>query len=207
MYHPRMNLYFVRHGESAGNASRLHQNHAVELSDLGREHAAAYGKRFKDMQIDVIVASPYVRAKQTAEIISNDIGLPIRFSDLLVEVKRPTVIEGRRIDEPEVMEIKKMIEERYHDPDYRHSDEDTFALFSGRAREAKEYLNAIDAENILVVSHGDFIKMFLCVVLFGEKLEPWMYLQMRPLLEASHTGITHFKKKGDEWFLSEWNAQ
>lgn len=202
-----MNIYFVRHGESAGNALRLHQNHTVELSELGRQHAAGYAKRLKELSINRIVASPYVRAKQTAEIISQEIGLPIEFSDLFVEVKRPTAIEGKHINEPEVVAIKKMIEERYHDPDYRHSDEDTFALFSGRARKAKEYLNAIDAENILVVSHGDFIKMFLCVVLFGEKLEPWMYLQMRPLLEASHTGITHFKKKGDEWFLSEWNAQ
>lgn len=202
-----MNIYFVRHGESALNAQRIHQNRHVELSELGRRHAAAYAERFKGIPIGRIVASPYKRAQQTAEAISQAIAVSIEFSDLFVEVKRPTVIEGRHADEPDVVAIKRTIEDRYHDPSYRHSDEDTFSLFSARARKAKEYLDALTDENVLVVSHGDFIKMFLCVVLFGEKLEPWIYQQMRPLLEASHTGITHFKKDGSDWFLSEWNAQ
>ncbi len=196
-----MNVYVVRHGESAGNASRLHQNHAVELSDLGRQHAAAYAKRLNEMKIDRIVASPYVRAKQTAEIIAETVGLPVEFSELFVEVKRPTAIEGRHIHEPEVVAIKKMIEERYHDTHYRHSDEDTFALFSERARKAKEFLGQIDAENVLVVTHGDFIRMFLCIILFGEKLEPWMYLSLKAHTDISHEGIMHFVVEGGKWRL------
>lgn len=196
-----MNIYFVRHGESAGNALRLHQDHTIELSELGRKHAAAYAARFEKLGIDRIVASPYVRAKQTAEVIAEKVGLPIEFSDLLVEVKRPTVIEGRRIDEPEVVAIKKTIEEKYDDPTYRHSDEDTFALFSGRARKAKEFLEHIDAENLLVVTHGDFIRMFLCVILFGEKLEPWMYLSLKAHTDISHEGILHFVAEGEKWRL------
>ncbi|NKJ02037.1 histidine phosphatase family protein [Novosphingobium sp. SG707] len=76
-------LWVVRHGQSAGNIARdlaneqgltriaLEQRDVdVPLSNLGREQATALGRWFAgaDAQPEVILASPYVRAVQTAEL-------------------------------------------------------------------------------------------------------------------------------------------
>ena len=79
-------LYLVRHGQSQGNVARdaadeagLHEidievrDVDVPLSDLGIHQAEAAGRWFASLprneRPEVILSSPYVRAKQTAEII------------------------------------------------------------------------------------------------------------------------------------------
>src|SRR4051812_27533858 len=79
-------LWLVRHGQSQGNVARDAADesgaHEIEidmrdvdvpLSDLGREQAEAAGRWFAELppseRPEMILSSPYVRAKQTAEII------------------------------------------------------------------------------------------------------------------------------------------
>jgi 2,3-bisphosphoglycerate-dependent phosphoglycerate mutase len=79
-------LWLVRHGQSQGNVARDAADEAgahvidiemrdvdVPLSDLGVRQAEAAGRWFAalpdDERPEIILASPYVRAKQTAEII------------------------------------------------------------------------------------------------------------------------------------------
>jgi broad specificity phosphatase PhoE len=79
-------LWLVRHGQSHGNVARDAADEAgaheididvrdvdVPLSELGREQAAAAGRWFaalpRDERPEVILSSPYVRARETAKII------------------------------------------------------------------------------------------------------------------------------------------
>jgi broad specificity phosphatase PhoE len=79
-------LWIVRHGQSAGNVARDAAEAAglplidittrdmdTPLSELGREQAQALGRWFAEMSPDrtpsVVLCSPYVRARQTAEIV------------------------------------------------------------------------------------------------------------------------------------------
>jgi len=73
-------LILVRHGESEGNRDRTFtQNPRVPLTARGCEQARAAGlqiaKRYKPMRI---VASPYLRAWRTAEVIAQVLGLQIQ---------------------------------------------------------------------------------------------------------------------------------
>jgi len=78
-------LWVVRHGQSAGNVARdaahaeglarialTHRDVDVPLSDLGREQASALGTWFGSFdpsaRPDVMLASPYVRAVETAQL-------------------------------------------------------------------------------------------------------------------------------------------
>ena len=85
-------LWIVRHGESAGNVARDAATAAghthidittrdvdVPLSALGAEQSAALGRWFAAMPADarpnVVLASPYRRARHTAEIVRERAGL------------------------------------------------------------------------------------------------------------------------------------
>jgi len=85
-------LWLVRHGQSQGNIARDAAHEAglsvidldlrdvdVPLSDLGHEQARATGRWFaalpEDEKPEVLLASPYVRARQTAEAICEAGGL------------------------------------------------------------------------------------------------------------------------------------
>ncbi len=85
-------LWLVRHGESAGNVARdLAENgglHLIDiatrdadtpLSELGERQAAALGHWFASLpekeRPDVVLVSPYVRARHTAELILEHAGV------------------------------------------------------------------------------------------------------------------------------------
>jgi broad specificity phosphatase PhoE len=72
-------LILVRHGESEGNRDRTFtQNADVALTPVGREQARAAAHRMVPRYgPSRIVASPYTRARQTAEIIADVLGLSI----------------------------------------------------------------------------------------------------------------------------------
>jgi broad specificity phosphatase PhoE len=72
-------LILVRHGESEGNRDRTFtQNPQVPLTAHGREQARAAGLRIAQRYRPTrIVASPYLRAWQTAEIMAQVLGLQV----------------------------------------------------------------------------------------------------------------------------------
>lgn len=78
-------LLLARHGQSTWNAERRWQGQAdPPLSDLGREQAAQASATVGS--VDLIAASPQIRAFETATIISEAIGIgPVRAVDDLRE--------------------------------------------------------------------------------------------------------------------------
>lgn len=201
-----MKLYLVRHGQSSGNASGVHQHASVSLSELGVKQATVLAKRFLTIPVDLIIASPFERARQTAEIVTNALGKPIQTNDLLIEIKRPSVIEGRRLDEPEVVKIKADIAANAHDPNWKHSDEETFFDVRARALAFLKYLDSRTDENVLVVTHGHFIKAVVGVMMYGEELTPAHYQALINTFAMSNTSITACERKLEErWRVLQWN--
>jgi broad specificity phosphatase PhoE len=87
-------LLLVRHGESQGNTAAAEANRAraeaievpardpdVELSSLGREQAEATGRALAQLpdeaRPEILLCSPYVRARQTADLVRASAGLQI----------------------------------------------------------------------------------------------------------------------------------
>ena len=61
-----MNLYFVRHGESAANKKFLHAGWApVHLTDKGINDAKKAGQILADINFDVVISSDLVRVMET----------------------------------------------------------------------------------------------------------------------------------------------
>lgn len=69
----------VRHGQALSNVLNVSDvlgNPKNHLTEDGRGEAYETGKKLLGTRIDIIVASPFPRAKETAEIIADVIGFP-----------------------------------------------------------------------------------------------------------------------------------
>lgn len=207
-----MKIYFVRHGQSQANLEEREQGAEGPLSELGRKQASFVAKRFSDVPIDLIVSSPYERAKETAEIINSHLNKELRFSELLRERKPPTQYIGVLTDDPEYLKVKVHSREmRAVDPTWRHSDEDTFEGLKARAIELLRYLESLEKEHILAVTHGGFLRMIAAVMIIGEELTFEEYVKFFRVLRTKNTGITLIERNYEaaegepQWYLTAWN--
>ena len=80
-------LFVVRHGETAESARRSYSGRRdVPLTDHGREQARRAGERLRDVGVDAIYSSPLSRAADTAGLIAEATGAPVRVDERLTEV-------------------------------------------------------------------------------------------------------------------------
>lgn len=101
------NRYLVmRHGEAQSNArgivsSKLEGNAEFSLTEKGRMSAEEAGKKLAKEHIDLIVTSPFVRTKETAEIVAAAIGYDTRqiIVDERIKEIDTGIYNGRPIDE------------------------------------------------------------------------------------------------------------
>lgn len=68
-----MDLFLVRHGESDIPPDTFQND--FPLSELGLRQAAAMAERFRDMRIDHLMTTPYLRTAQTAEAVAKVAGM------------------------------------------------------------------------------------------------------------------------------------
>ena len=87
MPEPPRRLLLLRHGQSTWNADGRWQGHAdPPLSPLGEEQARDAARRLAPGQFSRIVASNLRRARQTAEILAEALGLPVALDPDLREI-------------------------------------------------------------------------------------------------------------------------
>ena len=94
-----MDIYFLRHANAGESLADAKQDEKRPLDQLGIEQSQQMGRVLKalDLDLDAIVSSPLVRAKQTAALVADELGF--RESLLLDDALRPdaTFEEFRRL--------------------------------------------------------------------------------------------------------------
>ena len=69
-------IHLARHGQTAYNAEGRFQGHLpVPLDDTGREQARALAEAVAQVEVRGFVCSPLARARETAEIVAQRIGM------------------------------------------------------------------------------------------------------------------------------------
>jgi phosphohistidine phosphatase len=90
-------LYLLRHGIAVDPASSGMPDDARPLTEKGKKRMRqiASGLLAIDLQLDAIITSPLVRARQTAEIVADALGLKDRLetSNVLATGSDPATIE------------------------------------------------------------------------------------------------------------------
>lgn len=148
-------FYLVRHGEAENNVrsilNSLPEIKTYSLTERGKKQVAETAKFLVTVGADVLFSSPVLRAKETAEIIFEAVGLPIQFDERLCETGFGIFNEGSVDDF-----LKK-----YSDPSSRISpdSEDRVESFIDMRGRLKSFLDDVKekyvGKKVIVVSHGD----------------------------------------------------
>jgi hypothetical protein len=89
----RNNYFLVRHGEADNNVMgdmiMTKVDDKCHLTPNGKDEAKSAGALLKDKKIDLIISSPFLRTKETAEIIAKEVGFKdkIIFDDRIIEIQ------------------------------------------------------------------------------------------------------------------------
>jgi probable phosphoglycerate mutase len=209
-------IFFTRHGESEANLAdrelRSRPADADRLSERGWEQARGVGERLRGEGIELIVASHYRRAQETAQAISEVLGgLPIETDEDLHEVRQSDAYYAAAPHYGETGTIRWMpaAERGFAEPGA-----ESFDAIHGRVLRVQERL-AARPETILCVSHWGFLHFFLGLSLFGDAFGP-EHLPTVYRVSHANTGITIFEHRegwdidGVEftgWTLLTWNDQ
>ncbi len=97
-------VYLVRHGETVGNHGGYFQDESTPLNERGHAQAQVVAERLKTLSIDTVVASPFLRAQQTAQHIGTALGLDIETFHDFHERYQPLHIRGKSKLEGEGLE-------------------------------------------------------------------------------------------------------
>lgn len=154
-------LILVRHGETESNLRRHLQGQSDGLlTEVGKQQVEDLSCHLGNMQFDKIISSDLKRAKHTAEVIAEHHGIS-------VEVK-PIVREwncGNLDGLPAEALFKAWAESDQNLADFRPEGGET--LREVRAR-AEKFLHEIETGyaglNVVVCSHGDFLRMLMGVI-------------------------------------------
>jgi len=156
---PVYQFSFLRHGESVGNAeSRWQGQSDYPLTEMGRVQAHSLAERWKseNVKFDLAIASPLIRAKETAEIIASVLNINVEFDSIWLE-RDIGEIEGLTMEE-----AHKRPQPPYVTPyDFVGGDgEGDWALFL-RAGQALHALLRRPAGSYLIVSHGGLLNQLM----------------------------------------------
>ncbi|MBI5963401.1 MAG: histidine phosphatase family protein [Chloroflexi bacterium] len=154
----------LRHGESVGNAESRWQGQAdYPLTDTGRAQARALAGRWNNEKVkfDLVIASPLVRTKETAEIIASALNVTIEFEPLWLE-RDNGEFSGLTVHEVRQNFTQSQFSTPY-DP-VGVDGEGDWELFL-RAGQALQSLLKREPARYLIVSHGGLLNQFMHAVI------------------------------------------
>lgn len=179
-----MNLFLARHGESEWIVRGDEAGPNSPLTDRGRCQARLLGRWLAvNQEIDVIYASPLIRARETAEIVAAELDLLVTLDDDLRE-----------------FEVRYWSEDEGDAPPYINGSavataylSESYLPFKARVQEtARRILEAHPEGTVLIVAHGGTVGTIIRCVLgvhnFGLQTDP--------------TGLHHLR-----WLGSRWNIE
>ena len=211
-------IYFVRHGQSEANVGApVFTGEKSVLTEHGREQARFIAKRCAKLPIDLLIASTTIRAQETAEEISKEIGKEIEVLEMFTERKLPTEILGKPRGDSKFEEMYSQWLTAFYQEGLRAGDGENFADLKSRVNGALKYLAERKESNILVVTHGFFLHMTVALVLLGDTLTSDEFTKVARTVWMDNTGLTKLEyRTADEekrvdrlpyegWILRVWN--
>ena len=154
-------IWLARHGETPYNAERRFQGQGpVPLSDRGREQARELAEAAAQHDFASLWASPLPRARETAGIVAERIGLEVREEPRLMETDTGDWTD-RLFSEIEAEDPEGFASFVAGDPAWEFPGGESFAAQQDRVVAALEDIRAAGPLPALVVCHRGSIRLAL----------------------------------------------
>lgn len=199
-------IYIVRHGESLGNVSKYKAGLDPDLTERGEEQALMVAERFDNIQVEIVIASPLIRARKTGERIAEKIGAPVIIDEMVAEWRIPEKMIGvLKLNCPSMVE---MINDDFAVHGIFPGGE-SFSEIKNRSLLVMKSLESRSEDTILIASHDVFLHVIVACVLFGDRLTHGEFSLLYERMKASNTGITilnfDIERTKNPWTLLTWN--
>jgi broad specificity phosphatase PhoE len=157
-------IHLARHGQTAYNAEGRFQGHLpVPLDDTGRKQARKLAETVADVEVRALVCSPLARARETADIVAERIGMEPEEDARFAETDTGDWT-GRSFAEVKAEDPEGFRRFQLSDPDFRYPGGESFAEQSDRVQDGLGDLRARpDSLPALVVCHRGVIRLALAV--------------------------------------------
>lgn len=155
-----MKVFLIRHGQTTGDLEdRYGGSYDDHLTELGRKQLQETADKLAGKGIEIIFASPLIRAQESANIISSKIKCPVETVNGLRE-RHYGVLTG--LTTAEAMEKYSEVVEAHKDPMNTDPEGESYEDFQNRVLDTFKNLTANDSYNtIAILSHGGPIKQIL----------------------------------------------
>lgn len=147
-----MKVYIVRHGEVPHNALKQYNNENEDLNENGIRQANELKEKVKNINYDIIISSPLLRAKHTAQIINVN-NKKILINDKLKE-RDPGDLSGKPIT------VTNRDEYWNYNTTISYGTSENIRDFFMRVYKFLDDLKKEDYESVLIVAHSGVSKAF-----------------------------------------------
>ena len=180
-------LILVRHGQTKANLNHFLQGQSDgALTKIGIQQAENLAHHLQGIKIDRILSSDMRRAKNTADAIAKYHGLPVEVKPIIREWNC-----GKLDGLPAEELFKALAKSEQALPDFRPEEGETLREVQKRAMKfLQEIENDFTDLNVVVCSHGDFLRMLISVLTkksiqeaneFLDRLKHFQLLNLPPL--------------------------
>lgn len=172
---PLATLLLIRHGQTDYNREgRFYGRIDTPLNAQGETEARELAARLHARPVQRLYSSPALRARQTADYLSETLDLPVQTDELLWEMDHGRW-EGLRFDEARALDPDLWERWRTGEVEAPHGGE---SLTDAMAR-ARQWVDGIlqqhPGETIAAVAHGGILQAMVCVLMGTPPRPLWQY--------------------------------
>jgi broad specificity phosphatase PhoE len=190
-----MKIYLIRHGQTTGDLEdRYGGDYEDRLTEEGKEQSRRLAQKLKHSGIEILFCSPKIRAQETAEIVSKEIGCQVEIIHDIRERNMYGILTGMvkseaREKHPQHVETLK---NHYH----TIPESEGYEHFGGRIQKSFDAITKQPYQTIAILSHGGAISfIFREILKMGDvKIEDCGFVE----LEKSNEQFSVIKMDGIE---------
>ena len=148
-----MKIYVARHGQTQWNAeNRVCGRTDIPLTETGLQQAEKLADNAAGKEIDIIVVSPMIRARQTAQAVADRYGIPVVVDERFIE-QDFGIYEGVDRAHPGFLAGKRKF-------CFRHPGGESMMQLAQRVYNGLDDIRKnYPGKNVLVVCHGGVCRM------------------------------------------------
>jgi broad specificity phosphatase PhoE len=164
-------IFFMRHGKALHNTDYEYLNYEefmgfmLKINDerhgLTKEYKENFKVADKIKNVDIIYHSPFRRARETAELIQEKLHHKVEIENepLLAEIafSENIITEAEFLKFGGLKGCRSLILKRWHD----NENSETFSDSKKRLLELDKKLNSTPRQNILLITHGWYLRLIV----------------------------------------------